>query len=149
MKLKLDPRWKYIAKTINGNIKVFTEQPFAETSEVDWLKHGYWSTRDESKPLSRGICVAHIFEDFYNGDWQDSLHEIMLDGSLRKVKDCPYIPIDAKVLVKDSEGDNWQRRHFAGWSEEGRMLCWITGATSYSEAGASQWNFWKLYEDEK
>jgi hypothetical protein len=149
MKLKLDPRWKYIAKTISGSVKLFTEQPFARTSEKSWVKEGYWSTRNDSDPLTRGQGVTFIFEDFYNGDWQDSLHEIMPDGSLRKVKDCPYIPIDAKVLVKAKEEDNWQKKHFAGWSETGRIRCWMAGATSYSADGASQWNFWKLYEDEK
>ena len=62
----------------------------------------------------------------------------------------PYnLKIDTKVLVRDHEGMGWYKRHFAGWDEDGRMLCWARGRSSHTETEETRWNFWKLYEGEK
>ena len=62
----------------------------------------------------------------------------------------PYedIPIDAKVLVRMHVGEEWQKRHFAGVSINGRPKAWDRGQTSWTEAsGSSAWGELKLPEE--
>jgi hypothetical protein len=128
---------------------LFKEQPFARTSSKSWVKDGYWSTRDDSDSLTRGQGCTTIFEDFFDGDWKDSLHEIREDGTLRHIISQPKFRIDEKVLVRWEEDEQWYKRHFAGWDKHGRILTWDNGKTSFTETSVCPWGQWKLYEEEK
>ncbi len=46
--------------------------------------------------------------------------------------------------------DSWGPRHFAGWSEDGRIKCWQDGRTSHT-AGGCCWlpDEWRLDDPEK
>jgi hypothetical protein len=146
MKLKLDSKWKFIARTINGSVMLYTNKPSAKTSTVSCDENGYWIAKDDSGTIHWGQGATSIFESFHDGDWKDSLHEILEDGTLRKVVDRPKYPIDTKVLVRDTEEAKWNRRHFAGWDEYGWILCWVCGRTSHTETEENRWKYWKLYE---
>ena len=66
-------------------------------------------------------------------------------------KPSPKLEIDTPVLVSSKEGDEGYKRHFAGWTKDGRMKCWRNGHTSWSAGGKedySIWNYWKLPEEE-
>ena len=64
----------------------------------------------------------------------------------------PKLEIDTKVLVKNNGDEKWNKKHFAGWTDDGRIKCWFGGCTSWSTYGKKYhtiWNFWKLPEDKK
>ena len=64
------------------------------------------------------------------------------------------LKIDTPVLVKTPFSE-WVRRHFAGWAEDGKMLCWELGTTSWSvqrgegneDGRKAAWEEWKLPEE--
>lgn len=65
--------------------------------------------------------------------------------------DWSKIPVDAPILVKDIENDEWRHRHFAKF-EDGVVYAWRTGCTSWSNADDNEddylsWKYAKLPED--
>jgi len=58
---------------------------------------------------------------------------------------CPDLQIDDPVIVWDYEGATL-RRHFAGWTESGKIKAWERGKTSKEEPSALVWNHWELPE---
>lgn len=58
------------------------------------------------------------------------------------------VPIDAKIYVRDHIGEEWHKRHFAGYQNE-TIYAWNNGCTSwtYDEFRSKfGWNFAKLAE---
>ena len=45
-------------------------------------------------------------------------------------------------MVRNSDGQIWYRRYFAGVSEVGRALAWAAGNTSWSCKGATDVSGW-------
>ena len=60
--------------------------------------------------------------------------------------DWSKVPIDTPVLVSDTE-KNWCKRHFAGTDEDGVLLAFALGGTSWSSGGETEsWAYMKLAE---
>ena len=49
----------------------------------------------------------------------------------RKEVDWSKIPVDTKVLVKNSQDQEWERRYFAKY-EDGKVYAFMNGVTSWS-----------------
>ena len=59
------------------------------------------------------------------------------------------VPVDTKILVRDSENEMWKKRHFAKF-EDGKIFAWASGETSFSAYNSDftkEWNQGKLAED--
>lgn len=142
--ITVHPKWKFVCITescdhaesseeCEGVMEVLcTERP--ELSETEWIFHGL------------AVNVVGLFKDLDLGSWRDSLHEIMPDGTLKKCVPLPELPVDAKVLVRDSTDAPWKRRHFAKFDSTERIRCWTRGTTSYTGIRTESWKEWKLYE---
>lgn len=63
--------------------------------------------------------------------------------------DWSKVPVDTKILVRDSEDEKWRKRHFAKF-EDGKIFAWTRGVTSFSSVSSdsiTRWNQGKLAED--
>jgi hypothetical protein len=63
--------------------------------------------------------------------------------------DWSKVPVDTKILVRDSEDEEWKKRHFAKF-EDGKIFAWPSGATSFSSENSDSITWWmkaKLSED--
>lgn len=63
--------------------------------------------------------------------------------------DWSKVPVDTKILVRDSENETWKKRHFAKF-ENGKIFAWANGVTSFSVYNSDftkEWNQGKLAED--
>ena len=63
--------------------------------------------------------------------------------------DWSNVPVDTKLYVRDFCGESWRPRYFARF-EDGKILTWTYGATSFSADNlndVSKWNQGKLAED--
>lgn len=63
--------------------------------------------------------------------------------------DWSKVPVDTKILVRDSEDGEWGKRHFAKF-EDGKIFTWANGTTSFSAEGFDDVTWWvqgKLAED--
>ena len=57
------------------------------------------------------------------------------------------MPVDTPVLVRDYEADKWKPRYFAGINEDGDVIVFDSGATSWSDDGKNftlSWEYAKL-----
>ncbi len=64
--------------------------------------------------------------------------------------DWSKVPVDTKILVRDSEDGRWKRRHFARY-ENNMIFAWDSGCTSYPANGyynVSTWKYAKLAEED-
>lgn len=64
--------------------------------------------------------------------------------------DWSKVPVDTKILVRDSEDGRWEKRHFARY-ENNIVFAWDSGCTSYSAYGCDNvagWKYVKLAEED-
>ncbi len=57
--------------------------------------------------------------------------------------DWTKVPVDTPILVRDSVGFEWEKRHFAK-CEKGVVYVWNHGTTSWSACGSSDISAWKM-----
>jgi hypothetical protein len=65
------------------------------------------------------------------------------------VVDWSKVPVDTKILVRDSENKEWIKRYFARY-ENNIVFAWYNGCTSYSADGCdnvADWKYAKLAEE--
>lgn len=69
----------------------------------------------------------------------------------KKPIDWSTIPIDTKILVRDTEGSKWVRAYFAGY-KDGKIYAFDSGATSWTVYKdfylSTPWKYAKLYKEE-
>jgi hypothetical protein len=64
--------------------------------------------------------------------------------------DWSKVPVDTKILVRDSENETWKKRHFAKF-ENGKIFAWANGVTSFSSESSDSITWWmkvKLAEED-
>lgn len=62
--------------------------------------------------------------------------------------DWSKVPVDTKILVRNSKNESWVKRHFAKF-ENGKIYVWSSGKTSFTASrSASWWNQGKLAEED-
>jgi len=59
----------------------------------------------------------------------------------------PNLEVDTKVIVWDFEGDLKKRRYFKEFNKDGKITCFISGATSLTANGTIKWKYWELAEE--
>lgn len=72
--------------------------------------------------------------------------EIPAEAYERPVE-CPDLAMDTPVWIK--KGSYWVPKHFAGWTEHGRMKYWLDGCTSHTAVAAVTTDEWRLDDPAK
>lgn len=62
--------------------------------------------------------------------------------------DWNEVEVDTPILVKNSEYEEWLKRHFAKY-ENGKVYAWQVGCTSWTENIMTDWDYAKLAESEE
>ena len=74
-------------------------------------------------------------------NWANSEYEEYVDWS--------KVPVDTKILVRDTEDQQWKPRHFAG-IVDGGIYTFACGRTSFTNDGRKcYWRYAKLYKEEE
>jgi hypothetical protein len=111
-----------------------------ETHETDWRQRTYVATIEgAAKPFG---CVIdqdegkfRAGEPFLVGLWPHA----------RKRR--PDLKVDDRVLVSSTPNSGWLKRHFKRWADDGRIVTFMDGNTSWTEKGfESSWDEYKLPE---
>lgn len=88
---------------------------------------------------------------FYNstGDCYDTRKEWCNSEYIEPPIDWSKVPVDTPILVRDSQDEEWHRRHFAKF-EDGIVYAWDDGRTSCSSLSDEvvDWKYAKLAGDE-
>ena len=74
--------------------------------------------------------------------------DFILGMSFEEVINWETIPVDTKVLVKDTEDTHlYSKRHFAEY-KDGYIYTWADGKTSFTTKNKTKWNYGKLYKEQ-
>ncbi len=80
-------------------------------------------------------------------DMRPGLHNFwdVLD-ELVEIFDNPDLAVDTRVLVTNERNCTLQPRYFQEWDEQGNMICYSNGRTSFSSFtyDTSKWLFWEV-----
>lgn len=69
-------------------------------------------------------------------------------GEYLGIVDWSKVPVDTPILVSDTNGTNWEKRHFA-YFKDGMVYAWLSGTTSWTTEKADDafsWKYAKLAE---
>ena len=62
--------------------------------------------------------------------------------------DWSKVEVDTPILVKNSEDEEWRKRHFAKY-KNGNVYAWSDGLTSWTAYDKMVWTYAKLAESEE
>ena len=62
--------------------------------------------------------------------------------------DWSKVEVDTPILVKNSEDEEWRKRHFAKY-KNGNVYAWSDGLTSWTAYDKMSWKYAKLAENEE
>ena len=60
----------------------------------------------------------------------------------------PDLPVDAPIMVRNGECENWRRRHFNTW-KDGKAVTFKDRGTSFTSDGTVAWKQWRLPTEEE
>jgi hypothetical protein len=61
----------------------------------------------------------------------------------------PDLAVDAPIMVRDTDEDDWRKGHFAGWDGQ-RVVTFAFGKTSFTaKTQDSPWKQWRLPTEEE
>ena len=66
--------------------------------------------------------------------------------------DWNKVEIDTPILVRRSDNEEWNKRYFAGYGNNGCIYAWSNGCTSwtaYNNSDVTEWEYAKLAESEE
>ena len=109
-------------------------------------------------------CLDELYYR-YDSDIGENIIWFDVHGKLRKDDYYPSIfwdvpqvtipkrplPMDAPIWVRDSDNEDWVKRHFKAYSDLGEASAWNKGLTSFTVETPydfSYWRQWKLSDEE-
>lgn len=66
--------------------------------------------------------------------------------------DWSKVEVDTPILVRCSDNEEWNKRYFAGYGNDGDIYAWSNGCTSwtaYNNSDVTEWQYAKLAESEE
>lgn len=130
------------------NDKAFTDRLFQIMYDLGYRKAEiedatlffFVGERDPLRPFSPRVPVkCTCFKE------KDQLIDI---GKYLGIADWSKVPVDTPILVSDTNGTNWEKRHFA-YFKDGMVYAWLSGKTSWTTEKADDafsWKYAKLAE---
>lgn len=95
---------------------------------------GYIATKQQPETLDNHKYIEGSFEriDVLSDLIPDFNEPNHLDiGKYLDIVDWSKIPVDTPILVKQSDGGDWEKRHFAFY-KNGKAYSWLSGKTSWT-----------------
>ena len=81
-------------------------------------------------------------EEYYKESCRKNILKWLLSEYKEPEVDWSKVKVDTPILVRNTEKEEWQKRHFARF-KNGKVYAWYDGLTSWSPAGEDDVNFWK------
>lgn len=127
-----DDGWKYYVKNIGDTTFVTTKRPVMNDGILDINSGGHVK------------CINNINKIMP----QIERNEVLNIAEELGIVDWSKVAVDTPILVKNHEGETWEKRYFA-FFEDGNVNAWMSGTTSwtaYAAGGATDWKYAKLAE---
>lgn len=99
-------------------------------------------------PLSHNNNKVEELCNDFEKNYPDKALEIVMEYEPKV--DWSKVEVDTRVLVRDKEDDNWDKRYFAKY-ENGIIWAWNDGKTSFTSFNCemTEWKYAKLYKGDE
>lgn len=127
-----DDGWRYIVGSLDDYVYITQREPT--------IVNGFF----------RSIGLCEIYKHIELKSVLPGLEcgEIMNIAEELGIVDWSKVAVDTPILVKDHDGEAWEKRYFA-FFEDGNVYTWMSGTTSWIAdiaGGATDWKYAKLAE---
>ena len=111
--------------------------------ELDVIDINKLAIKDGVPYRCNGVsCDDCDFKNSENGCYIYGCSEWLFSEYKEPEIDWSKVEVNTPILVKNTEKEEWQKRHFARF-KNGKVYAWYDGLTSWSTAGEDDVNFWK------
>lgn len=127
-----DDGWKYYVKNVGNTAFVTTKRPVMNDGVLDINSGGTVK------------CINNISKIMP----QIERNEVLNIAEKLGLIDWSKVPVDTPILVKNHDGESWEKRYFA-FFKDGNIYAWMCGTTSWTADvadGATDWKYAKLAE---
>lgn len=127
-----DDGWKYYVKNVGNTAFATTKRPVMNDGILDINSGG------------RVKCINNISKIMP----QIERNEVLNIAEKLGLIDWSKVPVDTPILVKNHDGESWEKRYFA-FFKDGNIYAWMCGTTSWTADvadGATDWKYAKLAE---
>lgn len=119
-----DAGWRYLFEDYCGNVWATKERPRANKFGENEIVGSFSSITNIKKLLPK-----------------TNLNQYLSIAEELGIIDWDKVPVDTPILVKQSGGDDWEKRHFA-YFKDGRVYAWLSGTTSWTNNNANNTFSW-------
>ncbi len=101
----------------------------------------------DSGAYSPFVCATGDINEEYKNRWVAMDNTWRVNDKIFEVfKNNPELEVDTKVFVKEVKKNDWLPRHFMKWDNNGDMVCFSNGDTSFTETNenGTSWKCWKV-----
>lgn len=130
-----DAGWRYCICRYNGELYLTNTMPMMD------MESGYINIYSCNK-FEYANCLKSIFPKMKG-------NEVLKIATELGVVDWSKVPVDTPILVKNHDGESWEKRYFA-FFKDGNVYAWMCGTTSWTPDivdGATDWKYAKLVGD--
>lgn len=127
-----DAGWRYLFEDYCGNVWATKERPRAKKFGENEIVGSFSSITNIKKLLPK-----------------TNLNQYLSIAEELGIVDWSKVPVDTPILVKNHDGEAWEKRYFA-FFEDGNIYAWMCGTTSWTADvadGATDWKYAKLAGD--
>lgn len=125
------------------------DRVLVSTNGEDWVKRHFKEYDEEMDVVYTYTCgyTSWTKSTDYYSEWKYA--KLPEDEPKSKPEtDWSNVPVDAEILVRNYEDDEWKPRHFAS-SKGGDVYAWAYGCTSHTSKTLICWEYAKLAEGDK
>src|SRR5690606_32016401 len=97
---------------------------------VEFERFGSYLFTEDGKYMTDSPVPSIFHNEVKAEDWPDPAPPL------------PDLKVDDPIWVRDHDHEEWRRRHFKCWND-GRVVAYANGGTSWSTNSTTTWNRWR------
>ena len=118
------------------------------------IRHGWGTVTCIDEDDKNGLNFRFLSDNEENVLWFDRQGKQSADHLYPSIYwDVPQItipkrplPVDAPILVRDTDNEVWTKRHFKSHTKDGGVSAWVKGLTSFTVENSHDFTYWKQWK---
>ena len=118
------------------------------------MRYGWGTVDGIDENCKDGLRYQYRSDDSINSLWFNDHGKLREDDLYPSIFwDVPPItvpkrplPVDAPILVRDTDDEVWTKRHFKSHAKNGGVSAWDLGLTSFTVENSYDFTYWKQWK---